>query len=70
IKIDIRGKVFNLVDLYKCGILLDGVRIDDRVSKMKFDGADVDKLRIDVDLLRKYVDEHYLTAKDHEDIKI
>ncbi|ELU1680387.1 YopT-type cysteine protease domain-containing protein, partial [Vibrio parahaemolyticus] len=40
IKIDIRGKVFNLVDLYKCGILLDGVRIDDRVSKMKFDGAD------------------------------
>ncbi|TOJ51229.1 toxin B, partial [Vibrio parahaemolyticus] len=70
IKIDIRGKVFNLVDLYKCGILLDGVRIDDRVSKMKFDGADVDKLRIDVDLLRKYADEHYLTAKDHEDIKI
>ncbi|THE57910.1 TcdA/TcdB catalytic glycosyltransferase domain-containing protein [Vibrio parahaemolyticus] len=70
IKIDIRGKVFNLVDLYKCGILLDGVRIDDRVRKMKFDGADVDKLRIDVDLLRKYADEHYLTAKDHEDIKI
>ncbi|WP_411062500.1 TcdA/TcdB catalytic glycosyltransferase domain-containing protein [Vibrio parahaemolyticus] len=69
IKIDIRGKVFNLVDLYKCGILLDGVRIDDRVSKMKFDGADVDKLRIDVDLLRKYADEHYLTAKDHENIK-
>lgn len=69
IKIDIKGKLFDLVDLYKYGILLDGVRIDDRVSKKKLDGADVDKLRINVDLLEKYADEHYLTAKEHEDIK-
>ncbi|WP_154124841.1 TcdA/TcdB catalytic glycosyltransferase domain-containing protein [Grimontia hollisae] len=70
ITIDIKGKKFDLLDLYKYGVFFDGARIDDRVSKTRFDDTDVDKLKVDVEILKKYVDEHYLSAKEHEKIKV
>ncbi|HHR5829468.1 TPA: TcdA/TcdB catalytic glycosyltransferase domain-containing protein [Providencia alcalifaciens] len=68
--ININGNQFNLFDLYKYGIYLNGARIDENINKTVFNSNEINKLNINERILKKYIDEHHLTAKEHDEIKL
>ncbi|ETT01159.1 DUF3491 domain-containing protein (plasmid) [Providencia sp. PROV188] len=68
IKID--NNQFNLFDLYKYGIYWNGARIDENINKTVFNSNELDKLNINEKILKKYIDEHHLTEKEHDAIKL
>lgn len=68
--IKINGNQFNLFDLYKYGIYLNGARIDENINKTVFNSNEINKLNINERILKKYIDEHHLTAKEHDEIKL
>lgn len=68
IKID--NNQFNLFDLYKYGIYWNGARIDENINKTVFNSNELDKLNINEKILKKYIDEHHLTEKEHDEIKL
>ncbi|HHR6308228.1 TPA: TcdA/TcdB catalytic glycosyltransferase domain-containing protein [Providencia alcalifaciens] len=68
--IKINDNQFNLFDLYKYGIYLNGARIDENINKTVFNSNEINKLNINERILKKYIDEHHLTAKEHDEIKL
>ncbi|ENB4455546.1 YopT-type cysteine protease domain-containing protein, partial [Escherichia albertii] len=62
--------VFKIIDLYNYGVFFNGKRIDEKFSISKLSFNELYKMTISLDILKKYIDTNYITAKEHEKIKL
>ncbi|EHU17084.1 efa1/LifA-like domain protein [Escherichia coli DEC1B] len=62
--------VFKIIDLYNYGIFFNGKRIDEKFSISKLSFNELYRMTINLDILKKYIDTNYITAKEHEKVNL
>ncbi|MGD3141588.1 TcdA/TcdB catalytic glycosyltransferase domain-containing protein, partial [Escherichia coli] len=62
--------VFKIIDLYNYGIFFNGKRIDEKFSISKLSFNELYRMTIYLDILKKYIDTNYITAKEHEKVNL
>ncbi|WP_059274216.1 TcdA/TcdB catalytic glycosyltransferase domain-containing protein [Escherichia albertii] len=64
INVLIKEKNFELVKLYEYGVTVNGVRIDEKNTKAEL--FDIKDLKIDVNILKKYIDTHHIDINEYD----
>lgn len=68
-KISISGKEFNVLNLYKYGVLFNGNRVDESVIKISTGKSEGHNFNIDRNILSEYMSNNYLTNDVIDEIR-
>ncbi|HFV5950223.1 TPA: hypothetical protein ACH9U0_005354, partial [Escherichia coli] len=60
--ISIGGREFNVLNLYKYGVLFNGNRVDESVTKVPTGELEGRSFHIDKNILGEYINNNYLTS--------
>ncbi|EIO7227324.1 hypothetical protein LQ897_005218, partial [Escherichia coli] len=68
IKVLIKEKEFELIKLYEYGVTINGARIDEQNAKTGL--LKTKDLKIDVNILKKYIDTHHIDINEYDRLQV
>ncbi|MBW6086179.1 hypothetical protein KZ779_07395 [Escherichia coli] len=68
--ISIGGREFNVLNLYKYGVLFNGNRVDESVTKVPTGELEGRSFHIDKNILGEYINNNYLTSDVIDEITV